>query len=113
MDIKLEVNGASIAAYLALPSSEKGLGILLIQTWWDLIPFFSDLYNRLAQKGFVVQAPDLNKGGLVLTIEDTEARMNSRDSHFKGDAIMSAKDFLLSDPACLGQKLGKDNLCTN
>ena len=57
-EIKLDVNGKSVNAYLASPAN-GGPGILLLHAWWGLKPFFKELCDQLAEHGYVVLAPDL------------------------------------------------------
>jgi carboxymethylenebutenolidase len=51
-----------VAAYLAVPPSGSGAGILVIQEWWGLVDHIRDVCDRLAREGFVALAPDLYRG---------------------------------------------------
>ena len=61
-DIQFEIDGAPVAAYRALPASDSGPGVLVIQEWWGLVPHIRDVCDRLARAGFVALAPDLYRG---------------------------------------------------
>jgi carboxymethylenebutenolidase len=62
-------------AYLALPDSGEGPGILVLHAWWGLSPFFKALCDRLADAGFVALAPDLLGGRVATTVEEAEAQL--------------------------------------
>ena len=106
MDIQLSVNEKLVTAYLALPVSAKGAGVLVLHAWWGLNPFFKRMCAQLAEQGFVVLAPDLNNGEVVQQVTEAEALMERRDYPFMEEIVLAAKDFLLSHPACASQKLG-------
>ena len=94
-EIKLEVNGRSVNAYLAAPG-DGGPGILVLHAWWGLKPFFKQLCDRLAEQGFVALAPDLRNGEIAETIEAAKELMQKSDGQFVSDIVMAAKDHLLA-----------------
>ncbi|HMJ77958.1 MAG TPA: dienelactone hydrolase family protein, partial [Iamia sp.] len=59
------------SGYLAKPAAGAGLGLLVIQEWWGLVPHIKDVCDRFAAEGFVALAPDLYRG--VTTTEPDEA----------------------------------------
>jgi carboxymethylenebutenolidase len=61
-DITLGEGEDALAAYLALPASGHGPGVVVIQEWWGLVPHIRDVCDRLAREGFVALAPDLYRG---------------------------------------------------
>jgi carboxymethylenebutenolidase len=67
-------------AYLALPDSGEGPGILVLHAWWGLSPVFKALCDRLADAGFVALAPDLLGGRVATTVEDAEAQLAAADA---------------------------------
>jgi carboxymethylenebutenolidase len=102
---QLTVRGRSVKAYLAEPQN-GGPGILLLHAWWGLKPFFKQLCDRLAEQGYVALAPDLRNGHIARTIAEATELMEKSDSHFMNDAVLAAKDHLLSLPNRKGQKIG-------
>lgn len=57
--------------YLATPTG-KGPGVLVLHAWWGLNETVKAFYNRLAETGFVVFAPDLYHGQVADTIAQAE-----------------------------------------
>ena len=102
-EIKLDVDGQPVNAYLAAPE-RGGPGVLVLHAWWGLKPFFKQICDRLADEGFTALAPDLRKGVVAETIEAAKELMEKSDNQFIGDVVMSAKDYLLSQSA--GEKIG-------
>ncbi len=49
-------------AYLSLPASEHGPGVVVLQEWWGLVDHIREVCDRLAREGFVAFAPDLYRG---------------------------------------------------
>lgn len=94
-EIKLDVNGKSVNAYLASPT-EGGPGVLVLHAWWGLKPFFKGVCDRLAEQGFVALAPDLRDGQIAKTIDEAKELMQKSDEQAAGDIAMAAKDYLLS-----------------
>ncbi|HQV95619.1 MAG TPA: dienelactone hydrolase family protein [Anaerolineales bacterium] len=92
-EIKLDVNGKPVNAYLASPDG-GGPGALLLHAWWGLKPFFKETCDRLAEQGFTVLAPDLRDGQIAKTIEEAKALMEKSDGQLVGDTVMAAKDHL-------------------
>jgi carboxymethylenebutenolidase len=55
-------SGQQLAAYLAIPASGQGAGVVVIQEWWGLVDHIREVCERLAREGFVALAPDLYHG---------------------------------------------------
>lgn len=104
--IQLKVNETTTQAYLALPASGKGPGVLVLHAWWGLKPFFKQVCDRLAQEGFVALAPDLYHGPIAKTIDEAKVLHEAADSQRMGATVMAAKDALLNHPANTAKKLG-------
>lgn len=92
-EVKLDVNGKSVDAYLAVPNP-GGPGVLVLHAWWGLKPFFKEVCDRLAEQGFTALAPDLRNGRIAKTIEEAKALMEKSDGQLVGETVMAAKDYL-------------------
>lgn len=90
-EIELNVNGKTVKAYLA---DGAGPGILLLHAWWGLKPFFKEVCNRIADRGFTVLAPDMRDGQIAKTIDEAKALMEKSDGEFIGQIVFTAKDHL-------------------
>ena len=102
-EIKLDVNGQPVNAYLATPEN-GGPGVLVLHAWWGLKPFFKQVCDRLAEQGFVALAPDMRNGQIAETIEAAKELMEKSDNQLIGDVVMAAKDYLLAHSE--GEKIG-------
>src|SRR5688572_20138451 len=60
--VEFPSNGATGQGYLATPTSGDGLGVIVIQEWWGLVPHIKDVCDRYAAEGFMALAPDLYHG---------------------------------------------------
>ncbi|HET9905418.1 MAG TPA: dienelactone hydrolase family protein [Anaerolineales bacterium] len=102
-EIKLDVDGQPVNAYLAAPES-GGPGVLVLHAWWGLKPFFKQICDRLAEQGFVALAPDMRNGQIAETIDSAKELMEKSDNQVIGDIVMTAKDYLLAHSG--GEKIG-------
>ncbi len=62
--------------YLAVPSTGRGPGVLVLHAWWGLNDFFKAFCDRLAKEGFVALAPDLFSGEIAQTIEEAQQHLS-------------------------------------
>ena len=92
-EVKLDVNGKPVNAYLVAPAN-GGTGILLLHAWWGLKPFFKQLCDQLAEHGYIVLAPDLRDGQIATTIDEAKELMQKSDDQLTGEIVMAAKNYL-------------------
>jgi carboxymethylenebutenolidase len=71
--------GRAGSAYVSLPDSGEGPGVLVLGSWWGLTPFFRGLCDRLAEAGFVALAPDLLDGRSTDDPDEARARLGAAD----------------------------------
>ena len=58
-------NGNTAEGYLAVPESGSGLGVMVVQEWWGIVPQIKGVCDKLAGEGFVALAPDLFHGEIA------------------------------------------------
>lgn len=96
----------STNAYIALPPSGKGTGVLVIHAWWGLNDFFRGVCDRLAKEGFVALAPDLFEGQVATNIAGAK-RLRAkpkREQTYK--TLIRAIEQLSNHPAVQGSTIG-------
>jgi carboxymethylenebutenolidase len=59
--------------YLAVPTTGKGSGVLVLHAWWGLNDTIKAVCKRLAGAGFVAFAPDLYHGKVTDQIAEAES----------------------------------------
>jgi carboxymethylenebutenolidase len=82
--------------FLAVPSTGKGPGVLVLHAWWGLNDTFKAVCSQLAEAGFVAFAPDLYHGKVAKDIPEAEALGKALDAnHLQAKAeIAEATRFL-------------------
>lgn len=100
-------------AYLALPDSGSGPGVLVIQEWWGLNPQMKGTADHLAENGFVALAPDLYRGELAGHDEmDKAGHLMSTLPAERAAADMSlAVDALREHASTTGSTIGAIGFC--
>ncbi len=113
-EFQFEVNGSPLKGYLASPSN-GGPGVLVLPSWWGLKPFFKQVCDRLAARGYTALAPDYYHGRVGNTLDEAKALQQEAESD--PDAmqalVKAAKDHLVSLRAgkligILGFSMGTD-----
>jgi carboxymethylenebutenolidase len=106
MMIQFDVNALPARAYLALPDSMKGPGVLLMHAWWGLNPFFKNLSDRLAGEGFVVMAPDYYHGAIAENIDQAQALSSKVDRKATNKLLNGSLEVLCSQSQVLSSQVG-------
>ncbi|MGE0543716.1 MAG: dienelactone hydrolase family protein, partial [Dehalococcoidia bacterium] len=105
----LQVGPAGNRAYLAVPESGAGAGVLVLHAWWGLTSVFTDVCDRLAAAGFVALAPSLYPGGAATaSIAEAEALVAAHD-RAPGEAeavVLAAVEQLRGLPSVTGAGIG-------
>src|SRR5512132_1100444 len=96
-EIKLEVNGKPVNAYLASPAT-GGPGVLVLPSWFGLKPYFKQVCDRLAENGYTALALDYYQGRIGNTIDEAKALQEAAESDpdVMGAMVKAAKDHLAS-----------------
>jgi carboxymethylenebutenolidase len=113
-EIKRDVSGKPLKAYLASPS-DGGPGVLVLPSWWGLKPFFKRVCDRLAEEGYAALGLDYYAGRIGKTIDEATALQQEaeRDLDSMSSMVKAAKDHLASlrtgEPiGILGFSMGTD-----
>jgi carboxymethylenebutenolidase len=106
-------NGDTASGYLAVPTSGKGPGLLVLQEWWGLVPQIKGVCDRLAAEGFVALAPDLYHGEIAEHTEMDKANelMQSLPPDRAARDMGAAIDYLLGHEATEGHRVGVIGFC--
>ncbi len=112
-------DGGEFDAYLALPTSQRGPGIVLLQEIFGVNQDMRSIADWYAARGFVVLCPDLfwrQQPGIQLT-DQTNAEWARAFELYKGldeakavDDAGATLEFLRQHPACTG-KVGAVGFC--
>ena len=103
----LQVGSADNRAYLAVPESGAGAGVLVLHAWWGLTPVFTDVCDRLSAAGYVALAPSLFPDGVTAaTIAEAEALRDAHDETTVVEpVVLAAVEQLRELPAVTGSKI--------
>lgn len=92
--------------FLAIPTTGKGPGLIVLHAWWGLNETIRELCRRLAAEGYVVFAPDLYHGKVVTTIEEAESLSRGLDAAQAKADIAEAVTFLSERSDVIGSNFG-------
>jgi carboxymethylenebutenolidase len=106
-------NGDTAYGYLALPGTDTGPGVLVLQEWWGLVPQIKRVCDRLADECFVALAPDLYRGELAQHTEMDKAGklMSTLPADRAARDMGGAVDFLRAHDAVQGDQVGVVGFC--
>lgn len=109
--IAMEVEGAPVDGYLAVPESGSGPAVLVIQEWWGLVPHIRSVVERIADAGFVAMAVDHYRG--VETTEPDEAQklMMGMKIAAVAEDIAAGAEYLLSRDDVTSASVGSVGFC--
>jgi carboxymethylenebutenolidase len=111
--VEFSSNGNTAQGYLALPASGSGLGVMVIQEWWGLVPQIKNVCDRLASEGFVALAPDLYHGDIAQHDEMDKAGklMSTLPMDRAAKDMMGAIDYLRGLPEVQSRHIGVVGFC--
>ncbi len=93
-------------AFLAVPASGEGPGVLVLHAWWGLNDFFKGLCDRLARAGFVAAAPDLYDGRTAATVDEAEQMVGTLNFQASMTKVLGTLESLRRHPAVRGDGQG-------
>ncbi len=113
-DINLEVNGKALNMYVASAGKDAPV-ILVLPSWWGLKPFFKQVCDQLAERGYTALAPDYYGGRVGATVEEAQTLQQEAEGNLEAmkALIKAAKDKAASlrpgkPIAILGFSMGTD-----
>jgi carboxymethylenebutenolidase len=111
--VEFASNGNTARGYLAVPASGSGLGVMVIQEWWGLVPQIKNVCDRLASEGFVALAPDLFHGDIAQHDEMDKAAklMSTLPMDRAAKDMMGAIDYLRGLPEVQNNHIGVVGFC--
>ncbi|MGH9223754.1 MAG: dienelactone hydrolase family protein [Acidimicrobiales bacterium] len=110
--VEFPSNGGTTRGYVATGEG-AGLGVVVIQEWWGVVPHIQDVCDRLAAEGFTALAPDLFHGLTVPNAEPDEAEKQMMALNLPRAAkdLSGAVDFLVDHPAVRGHGVAVVGFC--
>jgi len=109
--VEFPSNGATGTGYLAAPEQGAGIGLIVIQEWWGLVPHIKDVCDRFATEGFTALAPDLYHGRTTTEPDEAGKEMMALDMARAAKDMGGAIDFLLASDAVRGDGVGATGFC--
>jgi carboxymethylenebutenolidase len=98
-------------AYLRLPESGSGPGVVVIQEWWGLTTHVASIVDRLADAGFVALAPDLYGGPTTHDRAEAVELAKSLPVERAAEDLAGAVDYLVGLPAVTSATVGAIGFC--
>jgi carboxymethylenebutenolidase len=109
--IEFRANGGTAEGYLAIPESGKGVGVIVLQEWWGLVPHIKDVADRFASEGFVALAPDLYDGQIGKSPDEAGKLMMALNIGETEKKLRGAVEYLLNNEDVTGEKVGTVGFC--
>src|SRR5215211_52206 len=108
---EIPVNGDAVPAYISLPPSGRGPGVVVIQERWGLVPHIRNVADRLAAQGFVAVAPDLYRGKETSEPDEAGKLVMEMQLDQAAKDMAAAVDALLAMPETTGEGAGVVGFC--
>ncbi len=108
--VQFPSNGTG-SGYLAKPDLGAGLGLIVIQEWWGLVPHIKDVCDRFGAEGFTALAPDLYHGKSTKEPDEAGKLMMALNIAEAGREMSGAVDYLLQSDDVRGAGIGVTGFC--
>jgi carboxymethylenebutenolidase len=92
--------------FVERPLKGKGIGILVLHSWWGLTTSVRSYCHELANNGFVAAASDLFDGHTANTVEAAKRLRSLRRSEPFYKTLVRNIDEILADSAVIGRQVG-------
>jgi carboxymethylenebutenolidase len=104
-------SGDNCEAYLAIPDSGSGPGVVVVQEWWGLVDHIKAVSDRFAEAGFVALAPDFFHGEQTDEPDDAQRLLMSMEMDRAARDIQGAARYLASRDEVEGNGIGAVGFC--
>ena len=101
----------SVRAYVAVPASGRGPGVLALHEGWGFTVFIRDVCDRLAREGFVALAPDFFDGRTASTVDQARELVGLLTLVRLSEDLEGGVHALLSHVAVDGPRVGALGFC--
>jgi carboxymethylenebutenolidase len=109
--VEFPSNGSTGTGYLATPEAGAGLGLIVIQEWWGLVPHIQDVCDRFAAEGFTALAPDLYHGTKTTEPDEAGKLLMTLNLDQAAKDMGGAIDFLEGSDLVRGEGVGVTGFC--
>ena len=109
--VEFPSNGGTGTGYLAAPEVGAGLGLIVIQEWWGLVPHIKAVCDRFAAEGFTALAPDLYHGAHTTEPDEAGKLLMTLNLPQAAKDMSGAVDFLLQSDRVRGEGVGVTGFC--
>jgi carboxymethylenebutenolidase len=109
--VEFPSNGGTGTGYLATPEAGAGLGLVVIQEWWGLVPHIKDVCDRFAAEGFTALAPDLYRGTQTTEPDEAGKLLMTLNLDQAAKDMGGAVDFLKQSDRVRGEGVGVTGFC--
>jgi carboxymethylenebutenolidase len=109
--VEFRSNGGSGQGYLAAPDQGAGIGLIVIQEWWGLVPHIKDVCDRFAAEGFTALAPDLYHGASTTEPDEAGKLVMSLNLQQAAKDMSGAVDFMHQSEKVRGDGIGVVGFC--
>ncbi len=111
MLVDFPTNGARTQAYLAIPETGSGPGVIVLQEWWGLVDHIKEVCDRLAEEGFTALAPDMYHGDCTTDPDEAGRLMMALEVPKVARDLRSAIAFLRAHDACGSARVATLGFC--
>lgn len=109
--VSMDVSGAPVEGFLAVPDGGRGPGVLVVQEWWGLVPHIRSVVEHLAEAGFVAMAVDHYRGIETTEPDEAEKLMMGLQVAAAAADLAAGADYLLSRAEVVGSSVGSIGFC--
>jgi carboxymethylenebutenolidase len=109
--IEFQGDGHIDRGYLAVPTSGRGPGVVVIQEWWGLVGHIKSVCDRLAADGFTALAPDLYHGRSTTEPDEAQKEAMNLDIAAATHDLSASVRHLLESPRATGLSVGVVGFC--